>query len=603
MTGLLLGLIAFAVLAVRFAPNSLPFARLVQESRAQAASPEAALAAERAIFQGHSVNRGYHVLQQARDLGAEIAEPNHKIVRWRLLMPAVGRWLHLPGWAVLGLAHAGCVVLIVVLAGIAARRAGGGRPAHETLCFGLIAGASAPFFTSMGLLGYYDSWLACALLAVAFVERRWVVLLACVLAPWIDERFVLGFPLALCVRRVVEGEAGLSRGRWLRREALWPALIVAAYAVGRLALGGSGGSQTAAQYLREFVFSGALTASQRAFGLWQGLGPGWLLVGVALVGVWRARAGGRALEAGLLVAGAVITCAVGALTALDTARSMVLIAPLVPLGWILAGELAWWRRARAPIALAAAAILLPAWHCLGDHFQPVDSLWAGAWPEAQAHNNLGNLLAVTPGRQDEAAAHYAAALRVKPRYPEAHNNLGVVLARTPGQREQALARYTEALRLKPDYAEAHYNLANLFAVTPGRQASAIAHYGEALRLKPDYMEAHVNLAVMLSNAGRPDDAQSHYAAALRLKPEFGEVHNNLALLLARRPDQREAALRHFAEAVRLLPANAGVHLNYARHLETIGSREADARRHYARALDLNPDLAEARAALDRLRPP
>lgn len=601
---LLVGLIAFTVLAVRFSPNWLPFARLAEESRTQLSNPAERQAVEQAVFRGHSVNRGYHVLQQTRDLGVEIAEPNHKIVRWRLLVPALGHVLRLPGWAVLGLAQVGCVVLLVMLVSIVAHRlAGNPRPAHEALCFGLIAGASAPFFTSMGLLGYYDSWLAIALLTVGFVERRWIVLLACVLVPWIDERFVIGLPLALCVRCIVDKETSLSRWLWLKREALWPIALVAVYSLVRLRLGGTGGSQTTAQYLREFVFSGTLTSSERAFGIWQGLRLGWVLAAIALVVVWRGLAVGRALEAGLLVVGTIITAIVGAMTALDTSRSMVLIMPLVPLGWIMAGQLAWWRRFHAPIVLAAASVLLPAWHCLGDHFQSVDNLWSGAWPEAAARNNLGNLLAATPGRTDDAIAQFTEALRIKPRYPEAHNNLALALSGKPGMREEALAHYTEALRLKPDYPEAHYNLGNLFAVTPGRQESALSHYAQALRLKPDYVEAHVNRAVVLAAAGRPDDALPHYAEALRLRPGFAEVHNNLALLLATLPGRQDDALKHFAEAARLLPDNPGVHFNFARQLEKVGGRKADAVRHYSRALELNPNFAEARAALDRLRIP
>lgn len=598
----LLGLIAFAVLAVRFSPNWIPFSRLVEESRVHVVGQDDGQAIEQAIFQGHSVNRGYHVLKQTRDLGMEITEPNHKIVRWRLLVPTVGHVLKLPDWAVLGLAQVGCVVLLVMLIAIATcRSAGSGRPSYEVLCFGLVAGASAPFFTSMGLLGYYDSWLAVALLAVGFAKRRWLVLLACVLAPWIDERFVIGFPLALCVRRIVDNEARLSRWAWLRRETLWPTVVVAVYALVRLKVGGAGGSQTTVQYLHEFVFSSTLTSSERAFGIWQGLRLGWVLVAVALMVAWSAV--DRRLEAGLLVAGTIITGVIGALTALDTSRSMVMIMPLVPLGWSMAGQLAWWRRFHAPIGLAVVAILLPAWHCLGDHFQSVDNLWSGAWPEASARNNLGNLLARTPGRQDDAVAQYTEALRVKPRYAEAHANLALVLAGKPGMQDQALGHYTEALRLKPDYPEALYNLGNLFAVTPGRQESALSHYAQALRLKPDYVEAHVNRAILLANAGRSDDALRHYAEALKLRPEFGEVHNNLALLLATLPGRQDDALRHFAEAARLLPGNPRVHFNYARQLENVGNRKIDAVRHYMRALELNPNLTEARTALERLGQP
>lgn len=486
----------------------------------------------------------------------------------------------------------------------------------------------------MGLLGYYDSWLALALLAVAFSRHRWVVLLACLLAPWIDERFVIGFPLALCVRRVIPQDAGLPRWQWLRREALWPTVLVVIYGLVRLKLGGSGGSQTAAQYLHDFVFSSTLTLGERAFGIWHGLRLGWVLVALALLGTVRLAAAGMKLEAVLLVVGTLATALLGAWTALDTSRSMVLLMPLVPLGWLLAARLTWWRRVHTPTLLAAAALFLPAWHCLGNHFQPVDNLWSGAWPEATAHNNLGSHL-TTLGRPDAALTHYMAAVQLKPDYPEAHNNLAIALAGTPGGQGQALAHYTEALRLNSDYPEAHCNLANLLAATPGRQDEAIAHYGQALRLKPDFVGAHINLAVLFANTGRFNEALTHYMAALRLRPEhaearnnlavllahigrpgealthyaealkwrpeYPEAHYNLAILLAKMPDQQAEALEHFAEAARLLPNHPRAHFSYARQLEKTADRQSEAEQHYARAVSLDPNFAEARTGLERVR--
>jgi len=41
--------------------------------------------------------------------------------------------------------------------------------------------------------------------------------------------------------------------------------------------------------------------------------------------------------------------------------------------------------------------------------------------------------------------------------PEAHFNLGIALARQ-GRRQEAATHYAEALRLKPDYAEAKRQL-------------------------------------------------------------------------------------------------------------------------------------------------
>jgi hypothetical protein len=61
-----------------------------------AANPAQRAAIDEAILTGYSA-RGYYVTKQALNLSVEISDPNHRIVRWRLLVPAIGHILHLPG--------------------------------------------------------------------------------------------------------------------------------------------------------------------------------------------------------------------------------------------------------------------------------------------------------------------------------------------------------------------------------------------------------------------------------------------------------------------------------------------------------------------------
>ena len=115
---ILTALAAFLLLAARFSPDWISFARELREVTATTAGrPDVPDAVRRAIWDGHS-ERGYHVTRQARDLGYEVADNNHKIVRWRLLVPAVARVQRLPDWATLGLAHLGCLALIAHLAAV-----------------------------------------------------------------------------------------------------------------------------------------------------------------------------------------------------------------------------------------------------------------------------------------------------------------------------------------------------------------------------------------------------------------------------------------------------------------------------------------------------
>src|SRR5207244_6040546 len=122
----------------------------------------------------------------------------------------------------------------------------------ECAMMSLIAGASAWFFVSTGWLGYYDAWLGLGLLAVGFSRRPWVAGVACVLTPWVDERFVLGFPLALLVRWIRTDHATTPRTfvSWLRREAMMPIALIGGYVALRVLLAGRAGSQTLGEYWR-----------------------------------------------------------------------------------------------------------------------------------------------------------------------------------------------------------------------------------------------------------------------------------------------------------------------------------------------------------------
>jgi tetratricopeptide (TPR) repeat protein len=81
-----------------------------------------------------------------------------------------------------------------------------------------------------------------------------------------------------------------------------------------------------------------------------------------------------------------------------------------------------------------------------------------------AHHLLGGLLRAE-GRLDEAASHFAEALRIKPDFTFAHTARGSVLKRL-GRYEEARAHFERALALAPDSAEAQNNLAWFCATVP-----------------------------------------------------------------------------------------------------------------------------------------
>lgn len=115
-----------------------------------------------------------------------------------------------------------------------------------------------------------------------------------------------------------------------------------------------------------------------------------------------------------------------------------------------------------------------------------------------AHYNLGRTFE-DQGKLDQAAAQYAAALAINPRYLECHYNLANVLAKR-GDFDEAATHYSAALNINPEYAPAHNNLAYvLFQM--GRLQDAARHFSEAIRISPNCARYHIDLSVVLYKLG------------------------------------------------------------------------------------------------------
>src|SRR5262249_43039235 len=275
-----------------------------------------------------AVARGAYVAMQVANPSVEITEPVHRIVRWRLLMPVVGHYLGLPPWVVLGLSYVGCVAVLVLVIRLGRRR---GYSWTECAMLAVVVGAAGWFFTSTGWLGYYDSWLVLGLLIVTWARSRWLLWLACALTPWVDERFVLGFPLAVLVRWIdgSQADSASNDARWVLRDVLGAGSLVVVYAALRLWLTGQAGSPTLAEY---WTGGGAARVPgwRLLFGSWEGLRLGWIPVILSPILLLRRR---RVPTAVLLAIGVGGTAVAGLASANDLSRSVALVVPAVPLGW------------------------------------------------------------------------------------------------------------------------------------------------------------------------------------------------------------------------------------------------------------------------------
>jgi len=265
-------------------------------------------------------------------------------LRWRLLLPVVGHDLRLTPTQYFLLPWVGAFWLLA-LSGWYAYRASSSLP-RAAAAVALTATFST-WFTATGWIGYMDPFYVGALLVVAFSPSQIALWGACLLAPWVDERFLLILPACWLLR--VSRRGDVSRGAWL------PMLGIAPYCLARLAALANGDYSVGAHVALQSESFNTYVAGV-PLGWWHGFRAGWIPIAIALAAAWRALPGWRrpglllALGAGL---GAVV-CA-----AADTSRSIAVLLPFAVLGAALARPpwLVW--------VLAAANFLLPAAHVSG----------------------------------------------------------------------------------------------------------------------------------------------------------------------------------------------------------------------------------------------
>ena len=163
------------------------------------------------------VHRAFHVLRQLQDPWQRIDDPVNRVIEWRLLWPVVGHALGLPRGLFLALPHLGIVLALAAVARLTWRAT---HDALPVVCATLLGASSSWFFVSSGWLAYFDSWLVLALLLASFGRSRWTLFAAALLAPWIDERFILTLPLCLAGRALTAERENPPERRELWRDAL-----------------------------------------------------------------------------------------------------------------------------------------------------------------------------------------------------------------------------------------------------------------------------------------------------------------------------------------------------------------------------------------------
>ncbi|HVW21371.1 MAG TPA: tetratricopeptide repeat protein [Opitutaceae bacterium] len=207
--------------------------------------------------------------------------------------------------------------------------------------------------------------------------------------------------------------------------------------------------------------------------------------------------------------------------------------------------------------------------------------------------------ALLNGRQLAAAEpHLRRAAELRPDFGPASTRLGYLLEQE-GHPDQAAACYAALLRLKPNFAEANFDYGRLL-LRQNRPAEALPRLQAAERSRPD-AETCDELGSALEQLGRTDEAMASYAEETRLQPGSGRGEYNRGVLRLARGDAAGAEADFRAAAARD-PGFAPPHVGLGQIAEQAGAR-AEAIAEYRRALELNPEDEGVRALLQQAQRP
>jgi hypothetical protein len=271
-------------------------------------------------------------------------------MRWRILPPLAAHVLHLPGYWPLVVPWAGLILLLFYFV-LSVERLTSSR---------LVAALSVALFGTSGAVlfitmchGINDGWFLLGLLAVTCSRRDWSVAIACLLAPWVDERFLLGLPLAFFCRAAVLQPPFTCGWRSIR----WIGLTISVYPVVRTAVSLVHSDLGFAHFVREALAISPQYLPFAHFGWWMGFRGGWILIILIL---WYVHVihGRRAF----LLGAATMLAGWGTVTLLaaDLTRSTNLLLPLFIAGaWASVRSFGTQSASRLVLALLAINLATP----------------------------------------------------------------------------------------------------------------------------------------------------------------------------------------------------------------------------------------------------
>jgi hypothetical protein len=299
--------------------------------------------------------RAFYFLQQSELPFRHDIDP---VLRWRLLPALIAYVLRLPGHIPLIIPWLGVLAATAYVGLLLQQRSSDWR---------FILGGTLVFTTTSAVLvpmhwpGYNDSWVWLGLLVIAFGNSQFAIIAAMLLCPWIDERFIIGWPLAWGVRCIDKEQSLISLQ-------LASALWFLPYVAVRIGLGGIIGAANDVAFIKERLQELHAMGRFIPLGWWMGLRAAWLPIGYAL---WQINKRTNRAQYFFIFAA---TLVVPVLVSADTSRSIADLVPLALLGIFMFLHNHSALSPKAVLITGICGLLLPAMHVFSFKTDLIDNL-------------------------------------------------------------------------------------------------------------------------------------------------------------------------------------------------------------------------------------
>ncbi|PAW76895.1 MAG: hypothetical protein B9S32_13275 [Verrucomicrobia bacterium Tous-C9LFEB] len=430
------------------------------------------------------VNRAYYSLQIKQHPAVDIPDnKSNTTVRWRLFFPLLGYYLHIPNYLFLCIPYIGVFFSLLAIAHLALKET---QNRWQTLLITLLAATTSWFITSTGWLSYWDAWFVLSLLLVSFFDGRRALIYPCIFAPWIDERFLIGLPIAIIVRGyyLYDQQPGAFR-KWANDFlVLCLALIPWVILRGMIVFGSIDNSDTFVRFAEHMKVPHTVLTT--FLGGWHGLRGLWFFAFLLVYLLYRHYA--RIVGVGLVLL-VIFLHVFGVYISGDVTRNVSEFFPLAILGIILG--LRWCRTftlTALPIVLAV-NLILPYTHVMTGFLVPVyyfpyewDHLWNPPKEVSPLTYTTRAEELIKEKKFDDALRLLGYSTRLRPDFARAYFNIGYIKY-TKGQYEDALTDLTFCIRYDSRHADTYYyrGLCYLQLKNPANAASEFAY---ALRVAP-----------------------------------------------------------------------------------------------------------------------